>query len=312
VDGAHGGQPGQNLEFLPARPPHGHYHNPAGLPSPLAQKRPDSLGRSLIKNDNNNVAPRFGFAYQMSQKWVSRGAYGVFYQRYSAQDAIGMSINPPFIRTGDVTLGVRQQDIDTFPIDDLTPVVNFVAPGSRPSLLAIDVNAKDGYVQQWNYYLERSLTQSLVIKTGYVGTKSTGLDIFRYPNVTTPGPGDVQSRRPFTNLSSVRLSKSEGFSTYHGLEVGAQQRFSKGVNFSTGYTWSRTIDNGGLGGETLNPFNTLNDKGLSYLHRKQRFFLAGCGRSLRARPCLGDEHQPCRGRVSGRLAVEQLPVLRDR
>ncbi|MCZ2149989.1 MAG: TonB-dependent receptor [Bryobacterales bacterium] len=248
---------------------------PEATNSPIARKRPDSLGRSLLHNDNNNFAPRFGFAYQISPKWVTRGAYGIFYQRYSAQDAIGMSINPPFIRTGDVTLGVRQQDIATFPMDDLTPVVNFVAPGSRPAMLAIDINAKDGYVQQWNYYLEHSLTENLVIKTGYVGTKSTGLDIFRYPNVTTPGAGDVQSRRPFTNLSSVRLSKSEGFAGYHGLEIGAQQRFSHGVNFSTGYTWSRTIDNGGLGGETLNPFNTLNDKGLSYLHRKQRFFLAG-------------------------------------
>ena len=73
-----------------------------------------------------------------------------------------MAINPPFIRTGDVVLGVRAADIATFPIDNLTPVVNFVAAGSRPALNAIDINAKDGYVQQWNFYLERSLTDSMV------------------------------------------------------------------------------------------------------------------------------------------------------
>ena len=98
-----------------------------------------------------------------------------------------MSINPPFIRTGDVTLGVRQQDIATYPIDDLTPVVNFVAPGSRPAVNAIDINAKDGYVQQWNFYLERSVSESLVVKAGYVGTKSTGLDAFRYNNQPLAG-----------------------------------------------------------------------------------------------------------------------------
>ncbi len=243
--------------------------------SPLAQKRPAGLGRSLLHNDNNNFAPRFGFAYQVSPKWVARGAYGIFYQRYSAQDAIGESINPPFIRTGDVILGVRQQDKDTYPIDDLTPVVNFVAPGSKPALNAIDIDAKDGYVQQWNFHLERSLTEHLVVKGGYVGTKSTGLDEFRYPNVPRPGPGDVQARRPFPNLSSIRLSKSEGFVTYHGMELSAQQRFSKGVSFTTGYTWSRTIDNGGLGGSTLNPYDTVHDKGLSGFHRAHRYFLAG-------------------------------------
>ena len=138
-----------------------------------------------------------------------------------------MSINPPFIRTGDVTLGVRQQDIATYPIDDLTPVVNFVAPGSRPAVNAIDINAKDGYVQQWNFYLERSVTEGLVVKAGYVGTKSTGLDAFRYNNQPLPGPGDVQSRRPFPNMSTIRLSKSEGFATYHGMELSAQKRFSQ-------------------------------------------------------------------------------------
>src|SRR5262249_49370083 len=35
------------------------------------------------------------------------------------------------------------------------------------------------------------------------------------------------------------------------------------------------IDNGGLGGTTLNPYNTTNDKGLSNFHRAHRFFLAG-------------------------------------
>ncbi|MBI3697153.1 MAG: TonB-dependent receptor [Acidobacteria bacterium] len=248
---------------------------PQATTSPVAQKRPEGLSRALVNNDNNNFAPRFGFAYQVSPKWVARGAYGIFYRRYSAQDAIGMSINPPFIRTGDVVLGVRQQDAATYPIDDLTPVVNFVAPGSRPAVNAIDVNAKDGYVQQWNFHLERSLTERMVVKAGYVGTKSTGLDEFRSPNVPQPGPGDVQSRRPFPNLSSIRLSKSEGFVTYHGMELSAQQRLSKGVNFTTGYTWARTIDNGGLGGSTLNPYNTVNDKGLSNFHRAHRFFLAG-------------------------------------
>jgi len=248
---------------------------PRDISSPISQKRPDSIGRSLVHNDNNNIAPRFGFAYQAMPKWVARGAYGIFYQRYSAQDALGMSINPPYIRTGDVTLGVRQQDIATYPMDDLTPVVNFVAPGSRPAVNAIDINAKDGYVQQWNFHIEHSLAESLVLKIGYVGTKSTGLDAFRYNNQPLPGPGDVQSRRPFSNISTIRLSKSEGFATYHGMELEAQKRFSKGVSFTTGYTWARTIDNGGIYETNLNPYDTVHNKALSAFHREHRYFLAG-------------------------------------
>jgi hypothetical protein len=54
---------------------------PQNTGSPLVEPRPESLGRSLLENDNNNFAPRFGFAYQASDKTVVRSAYGIFYQR---------------------------------------------------------------------------------------------------------------------------------------------------------------------------------------------------------------------------------------
>ena len=107
---------------------------------------------------------------------------------------------------------MREADYLAFPIDDLTPVVNFVAPGSKPSLSAVAADLHETYIQQWNLYAERMLGQNLVVRAGYVGTKSTGLEIDRYPNTPLPGAGDVQSRRPFSNLSSVRLFTSDGFS----------------------------------------------------------------------------------------------------
>lgn len=235
--------------------------------------RPDGLGRGLVYNDNNNFAPRVGFAYQMLPRMVMRGAYGIFYQRYSAQGPINMSINTPFIRTGDVTLGVNERDFRTYPVDDLTPVVNFIAPGSRPAVTGLDVNHREGYVQQWNTFLERSLTESLVVRAGYVGTKSTRLDLARSPNVPRPGAGDVQSRRPYSNLGAVTLYRPDGFGTYHGLELSAAQRFNKGISLSTGYTWSRTIDN--RAPTSLDPYNTVLDKGLSPFHLAHRYYAAG-------------------------------------
>ena len=62
-----------------------------------------------------------------------RGAYGIFYQRDTMDYWILQAFNPPFVRTGDVTLSVNAQSIQNFPVDDLTPVVNFVTPGSKPA-----------------------------------------------------------------------------------------------------------------------------------------------------------------------------------
>jgi hypothetical protein len=33
---------------------------------------------TYLGSDNNNVAPRFGFAYQIAQNTVVRGAFGIF------------------------------------------------------------------------------------------------------------------------------------------------------------------------------------------------------------------------------------------
>lgn len=257
------GQPRPDLELPGNRPGQGRIFTPAD--------RPSDIGRALQRNDNNNFAPRFGFAYQIKPSFVARGAYGIFFQKVSQQESISLSINPPFIRTGDVVLGVNEADFRSFPIDDLTPVVNFVAPGSRPSLTALDVDMKDGYVQQWNFYLERTLGQNVVVKAGYVGTKSTGLAIYREGNAPPPGPGGVQGRRPFQNISSMRVAQSEGFATYHGLETSIQRRFHRGLSLAGNYTWSRTIDNQNV----IDPRNLPLSKGLSNFHLAHRLSVSG-------------------------------------
>jgi hypothetical protein len=207
------------------------------------QRRPDNVGRGLLQNDNNNFAPRVGFAYHATDKTVVRGAYGVFYQRDSACTWILMSINPPFIRTGDVRLNVNQQSIRDFPVDDLTPVVNFVNPGSRPALFAINIDLHDAYVQQWNLYVEHSVSQSMVVKAGYVGNHSVGLRRFLFPNSPRPAAGDIQARRPFQDIGSVRTATSDGQSTYNGFELELEKRYSKGLSFIAAYTASKTLDN---------------------------------------------------------------------
>lgn len=239
--------------------------------SPLTQKRPAGLGRSLLEDDNNNFAPRVGFAYQIDDKTVARGAYGLFYQRDTMDYWILLAFNPPFNRQGSVTLSPDEQSFRTYPVDDLTPVVNFVAPGSRPAPYGKNIDWKEAYVQQWNFFLERSITRSMVLKAGYVGNHGVGLPRDIYPNEPAPAPGNVQARRPIQNMSTVLIRQTDGQSTYHGLELQAEQRFSRGLSFITAYTWSKTLDNRTL----LDLWFGGNNKGISSLHMAHRFSYAG-------------------------------------
>ncbi|HSH15874.1 MAG TPA: TonB-dependent receptor, partial [Verrucomicrobiae bacterium] len=266
--------------FLEVAPGQGRIMTPATRPPPPGSggafiPAPAEFNRSLLNNDNNNFAPRFGFAYRATDKTVVRGAYGIFYQRDNACTWIGLSINSPWIRTGDVTLGVNQNDFATYPIDDLTPVVNFVAPGSRPSVIALNVDWEDAYVQQWNLYLERSLSESMVVKAGYVGNHAVGLRRQISPfNSPVPGSGNVQARRPFQDLSTITMRQSGGQSRYNGLEVQLESRYRNGLSFVTAYTFSKTLDSNQSVDVWFGGNDALN-KGPSALHLSDRFSFSG-------------------------------------
>jgi hypothetical protein len=58
----------------------------------------DTYDRTLIHPDDNNIAPRLGFAYAPARRWVVRGAYGVFYSHTVRQGREGMlGFNPPHL-----------------------------------------------------------------------------------------------------------------------------------------------------------------------------------------------------------------------
>ncbi len=244
---------------------------PQNTGAAVAAQKPGTLGRSLLMNDNNNLAPRVGFAYQAKPGTVVRGAYGVFYQRDSACTWIGLSINPPFIRTGDVVLPVSQQSVTNFPINDLGPVVNFVAPGSKPAVTAMNVDWHEAYIQQWNLFVEHTMGQDFVVKAGYVGNHDVGLRRAVPPNEPIPAAGDIQSRRPFQSLGEVTLNSTSGQSTYNGLELEAQKRYTNGLSFLGSFTWSKTLDD-------VRPFDLWYGarwKQLSDLNIRKRFSFSG-------------------------------------
>ncbi|MGH9938593.1 MAG: TonB-dependent receptor domain-containing protein, partial [Blastocatellia bacterium] len=54
--------------------------------------------RALIHPDRNNFAPRFGFAWSPTSRWVARGAYGIFFTHTVRQGREGLlGFNPPFL-----------------------------------------------------------------------------------------------------------------------------------------------------------------------------------------------------------------------
>ena len=241
-------------------------------------------GLETVKQPTNKaLAPRIGLAFRPfnDNSTVIRSAFGIFWGQ-SEMNPIGNTVAtpPPFFLRQTVTSGTT------------TPELRFgVFPGTSPSQLLPAIPSfftldpdqfSNGYVQQWNLGIERQLFRDLAVKASYVGSRGNRLNR-RYEGnpALPPGAGSVQSRRRYPNFGSITFADSNGFSTYHSLQLSAEKRFSQGLQFLAGYTWSKSLDTtsswGGLGSENFlpqDPANLFLEKGRSAFDLSHRFTLS--------------------------------------
>ena len=204
--------------------------------------------RQLAPQDRNNLAPRVGFAYQITPKTVVRSGYGIFYSSYEAGP---LSIpnpanNPPFYlqsRWDPVTFGVPNADVNQ--LSRGIPLDAFVKPVA-PALFALDPGFRDPYVQHWNLSVQRNLGWNTVLETAYAG--SAGKKLYEFLDANSPTPTadasiPTNARRPLPFFGgSLTYWCSCNSSTYHSLQTKIEKRFSNDLSFLAAYTWGKSID----------------------------------------------------------------------
>jgi hypothetical protein len=150
--------------------------------------------------DDNNFAPRFGFAWDVlgNHKTSVRGGYGIYYQRVSNQSLLQASGGLPFQQTvSAAALTVTPQNpfptilpISAFPLptDQIVPkLVGFNGSTGAPIFNSPDGGPLSGffffpvrgfkapYAQQWNLTVEHEIYKGWVAAAGYVGTRGVSL-----------------------------------------------------------------------------------------------------------------------------------------
>jgi hypothetical protein len=113
------------------------------------------------------------------------------------------------------------------------------------SALAIQRDLRTGYMQHWNFNVERQLGSRSVVEIAYVGSKGTKLLTARDINQPQPGvlpPGLPFVPRPDPRFDDINLLESRANSNYNALQARFQQRLSRGFSALASYTWSKSID----------------------------------------------------------------------
>jgi len=218
----------------------------------------DGNSRGLINVKENNFAPRLGFAWTPGTdgKWVVRGGWGMFYNNQEPRTAFQLGFNPPFFfsisRFSD--FGVTPAAI----VDEGFPSVD-PADAEFPLLITVDQNFQSPYYEQWNLAVQRSLPWDMAVEVGYVGTRGLHLQVLRDRNQPTPGPGDVQERRPYPQYGNFASIENSGRSQYNGFQLKLNRRFSQGLWMLLSYAYGvAKSDQGEIGLNSPWPQNSLN------------------------------------------------------
>jgi hypothetical protein len=192
-----------------------------------------------------NVMPRIGLAYSLTSRDVVRAGFGGFMSRPGVYDSVFLGGNPPWQPMVSVTNGVADN------------------PGAGPKtafpqfFMTIDPAYKIPRGYNWNGTYQRQLTGDTVVEIGYVGTVGNYLsrerDLNQLPTGTTFKPENLNPNgsqkynvaylRPYKGFANIPMLEHSGRSTYHGLQVELNRRFSKGLLYGFAYTLSKAMDN---------------------------------------------------------------------
>jgi hypothetical protein len=260
--------------FQPYSEKYGHIANLAIAPdfTGVTVITPGAAGASsaLIDGDPHMFSPRVAIAWRpfKDKEAIVRSGYGIYYNgSIYAQFPSQLAAQPPFASSGSLVTSL------TAP---LTIQDGFaIAPSKQvTNTYAVAQDYRPGYAQTWNFTVQDSLTQSLVLELGYLGTKGTDLDVQTMPNSALPGsPLTAEQRRTIGNATGFIYDNSVGNSTYNALQARLIRRFTHGMSLNAQYTLSKSIDDAStIGGGAVvvaqNFMDLAAERGLSSFDRR--------------------------------------------
>lgn len=256
-----------------------------------------------IKTHMNNWGPRLGFAYKLNDRTVVRSGYGVMYTRHGAVGGrggaregtgkLGFTAAPGFVSQDSFSPAFNWNDgVPAYqrpPFFDSTLNTGFTTERPTGGGVAWDnptEGARPPRYQNWNFSIQRAVTQSMTLTAGYVGgngklLRGGGLGIWSgqirpenlalgnlltsQVNATTlaqaraiiPSIGlpyanfrgtFAQMLRPFPQYSGVNADfVNLASSNYNSLQLTLAKRFASGLTFNLNHTWSKTLSDAGAG-----------------------------------------------------------------
>ena len=229
-----------------------------------------------------NFEPRVGFSWDpfKSGKTSIRGAYAILADQPVTNLVTGDASNPPLANPVQLPPNTTTTFANAF--KDAAGTSSIAPSSSDPAF-------NNANIQSWNLNVQREVRPGLAVMVGYFGSKGTHLRLSRNVNQTFLNASFSQVR-PFPTLSSnspilpnaplqnITFREGTGNSSYNALWVSVTKRLSRGLQFNSSYTWSKSIDynsQSSQGVTVQDNYNLRGDRGPSDFDARQRFVFSG-------------------------------------
>jgi hypothetical protein len=197
------------------------------------------LPYSITYPDNNQFAPRLGFAWRpVGDTTVIRGGYGIFYETEYSDRRVNLFM-PPFLLE-DTALNDRGV-LPRRTLADFYLGAPLGSPNTTVALTPTYTRLKVGYDQHWNFGIQQQVAPNTAIDIEYVGNKGSNIQGNNLFNAPDPASGGVQARRPYPRFSGFSYLSSDVSTTYHAIQAKLEKRLSHGLWFLTSYTFSKSL-----------------------------------------------------------------------
>ncbi|HET8548819.1 MAG TPA: TonB-dependent receptor [Bryobacteraceae bacterium] len=201
-----------------------------------------------VKVSKRLFAPRLGFAWRATESWVVRGGYGITIDPFNL--ARPLRTNHPLL----VALNIAPIDTSygwTSRFEQGIPAIPTPSLGNGiidvPNAVAVNApyeNHRRGYVQSWNFVVQKQIAPSWSAEAGYVATRQTKQLGFLDLNAgQIPGAG--RNGQPYFarygRTAQTKAVQPIGTSKYNSLQTRLTHRFASGFQTSVAYTFSSAV-----------------------------------------------------------------------